>query len=278
MTRTWNNRIFLGCALLCAIARADEPVKNIFNMPPKLVKGIGVEQHMNAQLPLDLELVEEDGRKVALREFFGKRPVAISMVYYKCPNICTMTISGVFKALQQISFTAGKDFEWLFVSIDPKEKDLLARTKHRSYLKSFPVPGGENGVHFLTGDEFAIRQLATTIGFQYKWDDETAQFAHPASLTIATPHGKVSRYIYGVEFEPRDLRLALVEASQNKIGSPIDKFLLFCFHYDPKLGAYGPMVMNLLRLFGVLTVIGLGIIITTFLRSDRRKKRLLVAN
>jgi protein SCO1/2 len=247
-----------------------------YNIPPKLVSEIGLKQKMDAPVAGNLAFRDENGTNVHLGDYFGKTPILLQLVYYKCPNICSMSMTGVMKVLQDINMKAGKDYQMLFVSIDPTEKPILAEGKKINYLRNYPLTGSENALHLLTGENPAIKNLADSVGYKYMFDQKIQQYAHPATLIVLTPEGHVSRYLNGVEYRARDVRLALVEASQNKIGTVVDQFLLFCFHYDPVLGTYGPMVMNVLRLFGVLTVAGLLILIFSFLRVERRKKRMLL--
>jgi protein SCO1 len=265
--------LFFLCLTTSAWA---EDGSGTLNIPAKLMSDTALTQKMNAQIPGNLAFRDENGTRVTLSQYFGK-PLLLQLVYYKCPNLCTMTMTGVLKALEDIRLNVGRDFETVFVSIDPTEKPALAEEKKRNYLRSYRVPGEESGVHLLTGDEPAIKSLADSVGYKFKYDEASGQYAHPATLIVLTPSGHVSRYLNGVDYKTRDVRLALVEASQNKIGNAVDQFLLFCFHYDPVLGKYGPMVMNLVRLFGALTVAGLLILIMSFLSKEKRRKRELLA-
>jgi protein SCO1/2 len=191
---------------------------------------------------------------VTLGSLFGHRPVVLALVYYECPMLCTEVLNGLVSALQTISFNAGNEFDIVVVSFDPGETPALAAQKKALYVKRYGRPGAETGMHFLTGREDAIHALTSAVGFKYQYDPSTDQFAHTAVLTVLTPAGRVSRYLYGIEYQPRNLRLALVEAADGKIGTPVDKALLYCYHYDPETGKYGLAIMNLVRLGGIMTV------------------------
>lgn len=234
-----------------------EPVGRPSTMKDQQLEGIGIEQRLNAALPLDLEFRDENGATVTLRRYFGARPVVIAPVYYECPMLCTQILNGLVSSLKAVTFVSGEDFDVIAVSFDPAEGPALARKKKNTYLTRFGRKGAERGWHFLTGDEANIKTLMDALGFRYKYIPESKQFAHASGVMVATPDGKLSRYLYGVEYEPRHMRLALVEASQGKIGSPVDQFLLFCYHYDPATGKYSAAALNIIRLLGVLTLVAL---------------------
>lgn len=240
--------------------------------PQTLAKEVGIDQKLNAPVPLDLTFRAEDGQLVPLRQFFGERPVVLALVYYRCPSLCSLILNGVVQSMSQISFDPGKQYEVVVISFDPTETPELAKAKKAAYAKTFGKPSFSAGWHFLTGSPESIRQLTSAVGFRYRWDDAGKQFIHASGILVATPAGSVSKYFYGVHYLPRDLRLALVEASKNKIGSPVDQFLLFCLHYDPTKGKYGLVIMNVIRLLGALTVLGLAIFIIGSLLRDRHKK------
>jgi protein SCO1/2 len=226
---------------------------------PKALREVGIDQHLNEQLPLDLDFRDESGRTVKLGQYFGKRPVVISLVYYNCPMLCTQVLNGMTTAFRVMNFTPGTEFDVVTVSFDPRENATLASEKKAMYVNSMPEArraSVANGWHFLTGDEQSIKRLAATVGFRYYWDESTNQFAHASGILIATPEGKLSQYYYGIEYSARDLRLGLVEASANKIGSPVDQLLLFCYHYDPATGKYA-VVMKTIRIAGIVTVVGI---------------------
>jgi len=274
----------LACALaaLPAIAQPGQPapVQPSLSMQdsslkpalPGALQGVGIDQRLDQQLPLDLTFRDEAGRNVPLSTFFqSKKPVILALVYYRCPMLCTQILNGLESGLKAVSFNPGQDFEILSVSFDPKDTPELAASKKQLYLRRYGRPNSANGWHFLTGDEANIKALTDAAGFHFKYDAKTDQFAHASGIMIATPEGRLSRYFYGVEYAPRDVRLGLVEASENRIGDPVDQILLFCYHYDPATGRYGAMVMNIVR----VTAAGFVLISVTFLlivfRRDLRR-------
>jgi protein SCO1/2 len=222
---------------------------------PKVLKSVGIDQRLNEQIPLDAVFKDEQGRDVHLSQFFKGKPVVLSLVYYTCPMLCNQVMNGELGAFRQISFNIGEQFEVVTVSFDPRETPDLAAAKKSTYVKAYNRPGGEEGWHFLTGDEANIKRLTEAVGFRYVWDEQTKQFAHASGIMVLTPEGKLARYFYGIDYPPKDLRLGLVEASQNKIGTPVDALLLYCYHYDPSTGKYGAVVMNIMRVAGVVTLI-----------------------
>jgi protein SCO1/2 len=237
---------------------------------PVLLREAGIDQKLSAQLPLDLTFRDENGQTVQLRQYFADKPAILAFVYYECPMLCTQVLNGLLESMKTLSFDVGKQFNVITVSFDPDETAALAANKKESYLQQYGRPGAEQGWHFLTGDSAAIRQLTQAAGFRYKYDPATDQFAHASGIMVITPQGKIARYFYGIEYAGRDLRLALVEASQNKIGSPVDQLLLYCFHYDPLTGKYGLVIMNVLRLAGIATVVALGTFMLLMFRRDRK--------
>jgi protein SCO1/2 len=222
---------------------------------PKALKNVGIDQKLNEQIPLDAVFKDEQGREVKLGEFFGKKPVVLSLVYYTCPMLCTQVLNGMLGSFRQVSFNIGEQYEVVTVSFDPRETPELAAAKKQTYVKGYNRPGAEASWHFLTGDAANIKRLTDAVGFRYVWDEQTNQFAHASGIMVLTPEGKLARYFYGIDYPPRDLRLGLVEASQNKIGSPVDALMLYCYHYDPATGKYGAVVMNIMRLAGGVTVV-----------------------
>ena len=222
---------------------------------PGLLKSIGIDQKIGQQLPLDLTFKDEHGADVRLGQFFGgSKPVVLALAYYECPMLCTQVLNGMTGALKTISFDAGKDYEVVVVSIDPRDTPQLAAEKKANYLQSYGRPGSGPGWHFLTGTDASIKPLAAAIGFRYAYDENLNQFAHGAAIYVATPRVVISRYLLGIDFAPRDLRLAMVEASHNKLGTVGDKVLLLCYHYDPTEGKYGAAVLNAVRAGFILTV------------------------
>ena len=223
-------------------------------LPPQL-KTVGIDQRLNEQVPLDAVFKDEQGREVRLGEFFKGKPVVLSLVYYSCPMLCNQVLNGMLSSFRAVTFNAGEQFEIVTVSFDPRETPELAAAKKQTYVKAYNRPSGAAGWHFLTGDEVNIKRLTEAVGFRYHWDEATKQFAHASGIMVLTPEGKLARYFYGIEYPAKDLRLGLVEASQNKIGSPVDALMLYCYHYDPATGKYGAVVMNIVKVAGVVTIV-----------------------
>ena len=221
---------------------------------PKPLHGIGIEQKLNAQVPLDTVFRDETGASVPLRSFFGKRPVLLAPVYYRCPMLCSRILSGIVAGLRPLSLRPGKDFDVVAISFNPAETPQDAAAKRDLYSKEYSSRAGTAGWHFLVGSPASIKAITEAIGFHYRWDPATRMFVHGAGVMVLTPEGRIARYFYGVEYEPKDLKLGLIEASHNRIGSPVDQILLFCYHYDPKTGKYGATVLGVLRLAAILTL------------------------
>ena len=238
-------------------------------LPPQL-QNVGFDQRLGEQTPLDAQFVDESGQTVRLGDYFHGKPVILVMAYYRCPMLCTLVLNGLVQGMLDMDFDIGKEFEVVTVSFDPRETPDLAAAKKATYITRYGRPGAAAGWHFLTGQEPSIRRLANAVGFRYQYDPTTDQYAHAAGIMILTPEGKIARYFYDVRYFGGDLRLGLVEASANRIGSPVDQVLLFCFHYDPSAGKYGVAVMNFVRLGGLLTMLGLG---TFLIRQFRRERR-----
>ncbi len=238
-----------------------------------ILREVGIDQKLDQAIPLDLEFTDESGRTVRIGDYFGKRPVVLALVYYECPMLCTQVLNGLVGSLEALAFNPGAEFEVVVLSFDPGETPALAANKRETYLRRYSRPGTDAGWHFLTGRETAVKALADAVGFRYAYDEAIDQYAHPAAITVLTGEGRVSSYLYGIEFAPRDLRLALVEATEGRIGTAVDQVLLFCYHYDPETGKYGLVVMNLVRTGGILTVLGLGAFILLTLRRERRERR-----
>ena len=242
---------------------------------PKALNNVGIDQKLNEQVPLDLVFRDESGREVRLAEYFNHgRPVVIALVYYECPMLCNQVLNGLTGSLKTLSFDVGKEFDVVTVSFDPRETPQLAANKKASYMARYGRPGADQAWHFLTGDQKSIDGLTQAVGFRYAYDTATKQFAHASGIMLATPEGKLARYFYGIEYSPKDLRLSIVEASANKIGSPVDQLLLYCYHYDPTSGKYGLAIMNMVRLGGVITVVG----ICSLLIFLRRRKVIVGQN
>lgn len=238
---------------------------------PKALQNVGIDQKLNNQVPLDIPLRDENGQAVTLGQYFGKRPVVLSLVYYNCPMLCTQVLNGMIGSFKTLSFVPGQDFEVVTVSFDSRETAPLAAAKKNVYVNYLPEAkraAAVKGWHFLTGDEASIKRLAEAVGFRYQWDESTSQFAHASGIMVLTPEGKLSQYYYGIEYSAKDLRLGLVEASANKIGTAVDQLLLYCFHYDPATGTYGAAILNIVRLAGVLTVAGIILLILLLRRRS----------
>jgi protein SCO1/2 len=217
---------------------------------------------------------DEAGRDVPLSSFFKRgKPVILAPVYYRCPMLCTQILNGLASSLKAVSLDPGKDFEIVAVSFDPKDTAETAASKKQMYMRRYGRPGTANGWHLLTGNEANIKALMDTIGYHYKYDPATDQYAHASGIMVLTPEGRLSRYFYGVEYAPVDVRLGLVEASKNKIGSAVDQILLFCYHYDPATGKYGAVAMNLVRFAGASFTLVCGVFLFIFLRRDLRRDR-----
>jgi protein SCO1/2 len=228
---------------------------------PKALEGTGFDQRLDQQVPLELRFRDEAGDEVRLADYFRGRPVILVLVYYQCPMLCNLVLNGLTQTMSELPFDAGKEFEVVTVSFDPRETSALAAAKKRTYLSRYGREGAAAGWHFLTGQQQSIDRLAASVGFRYRYDPQRDQFAHASGIVLLTPTGRVSRYFFDVKYSPRDVRLGLVEASQNQIGSPLDQVLLFCFHYDPTQGKYGAAVMRMVRVGGAITmlVVGLGL-------------------
>jgi protein SCO1 len=247
------------------------------NDVPFALRDIGIEQRLNEQVPLGLNFRDETGQSVRLGDYFGKRPVVISLVYYNCPKLCNLVLNGLVGGLKTLPFTVGKEFDVVTVSFDPRESAADAVAKKEVVMHDYGRAGDAASVaagwHFLTGDKASIDALADAVGFKYAFDTASNQYAHASGVMIATPEGKLSHYFYGIEYAPRDLKFGLVEASEGKIGSAVDKLTLYCFHYDPTTGKYGPAIMNIMRLTGVVTVVGLVVLIMVLHRRRRASEQ-----
>jgi protein SCO1/2 len=224
---------------------------------PNLLEEIAFDQKLDARVPGDLIFRDAHGRSVQLSDYFGRRPIVLALVYYECPMLCTQVLSGLVSALGTLNLDAGKDFDVVAVSFNPREGPGLAEGKKQAFVERYKRAGTEHGLHFLTGPEASIAQLTRAVGFRYKWHDDIQQYAHAVGLVVLTPAGRVSKYYYGIEYSPRDLRLGLVEASGGNIGSRVDQLLLYCYHYDPATGKYGFAAMAAVRAGGALTVLGM---------------------
>ncbi|HEX7192386.1 MAG TPA: SCO family protein [Thermoanaerobaculia bacterium] len=262
--------------LILAIALATSAVKAQQNSstPPQLPGKVAIVQHMGAQLPLNAMFRDDTGRVVRLGDYFKSgRPVLLDFMYYRCPMLCSMVLEGTTTALTELKLDVGKDFDVITVSIDPRDMPDDARAKKEKYVKRYGRASAYDGWHFLTAHESAIKRLTNTVGFEYAYDPKSDQFAHGTVLIAVTPQGKVSKYFYGFEYKPRDLRLGLVEASEGKVGTAVDQLLLLCFHYSPSTGKYSAAAMNIMRAGGAATILGLGGFIFIMIRNERRNEK-----
>jgi protein SCO1/2 len=260
--------MLLGLILFALPARGHHTTAH----KPPLLDEVGLDQRLHEQIPLDLAFWDETGAPVRLGDYFGAKPVILTLAYYDCPNLCTLVLNGLLRTLRALSFTVGEQFNVVTVSIDPDNTPAMAAAKKEQYARGYGRPGAVQGWHFLAGEPAAIQRLAQAVGFRYTYDAEHDQFAHASGIMLLTPQGKLARYFYGVEYAPRDVRLGLIEAAANRIGSPIDQLLLFCYHYDPKSGTYSLVILNVLRMAGLATVLLLGAFIGVMFRRDRRPK------
>ena len=251
-----------------------DPSQGTANGIPDPLKRVGIDQRLGENLPLTAEFKDENGQTVKLGDYFGKgRPVIIAIVYYECPMLCNQVLNGLTGTLKGISLDAGKDFDVIAVSFDAKEFDKpdLAKNKKASYMERYGRPDTEKGWHFLTGTQGSIDAITQATGFKYEWDEKSSQFAHGSAIMMATPNGKLSRYFYGIDYSPRDVKLGLVESAENKVGSMTDELMLYCFHYDPASGKYGFQILAVLRLAGIATVLGMGLMGFVFWRRNKVK-------
>jgi protein SCO1/2 len=238
-----------------------------------LLAGVGFDQNLDQQIPLNLEFKDETGQVVHLSQYFNDKPVILVMAYYECPMLCTLVLNGLLNGLKKLDLTIGKDFNVITVSINPLETPAMAAKKRDSYLTFYGRDEAKIGWHFLTGQNSSIKPLTEAIGFHYVYDDRSGEYAHPSGIIVATPTGKISRYFYGVDFPTTDLRLGLVEASANKIGSVVDQILLMCYHYNPDSGRYSLVITNVLQLMGLVTIVSLSLPIGIMLMREKRSKR-----
>jgi protein SCO1 len=237
---------------------------------PELLQEVGLDQRLNAQIPLGLTFKDESGRTVKLGDYFGKRPVILTLNYFECPMLCTEVLNGLTSALGTMNFSIGKEFEVVTVSFDPRDTPELAAAKKANYVARYKREGAAAGWHFLTGNEPEISMLTRAVGFRYAYNKAAAQYAHASGIMVLTPEGRLSHYFYGIEYGPRDLRLSLIEAADHKIGSPVDQLLLACFHYDPSTGRYSLAVMRAVRAAGLATLLMIGGAVVIMRRRERK--------
>jgi protein SCO1 len=275
---TRRNLLFLSFVVLIAASAFGQGMSQGIMSPPANVRppylqNVGIEQKLDGRVPPDLAFVDDTGRSVKLGDYFGKKPLILNLVYYTCPMLCGEELSGLSASMKMIKFDVGKEFEVVTVSFNPKETPEMAAAKKKEFVRRYGRAGAESGWHFLTGSPDSINALTKAVGFQYQYDPRNNQYAHATAIMVLTPEGRISRYFYGVDFPPKDLRMGLVEASSGKIGNPVDQVLLYCYHYDPATGKYGAVVSNILKIGGALTILILGGMILIFLRLDKTASR-----
>jgi len=263
------------CALALAASTAAYAQPGVLVEPgdptsarPGILSKIAIDQRIGSQVPSDIPFVDETGRPVQIGDYYGKRPVVLALVYYECPMLCTQVLNGLVSALGVLNFEAGREFDVVAVSFNPKEGPGLASQKKASYVERYGRPQAAGGWHFLTGTQESITRLTEAVGFKYEYDPRIAQFAHGAAIELLTPKGTIAKYYYGIEYSPRDLRLGIIEASDEHIGTVIDDVLLFCYHYDPSSGKYGASVLGIVRAGGIATVLAFVVFLTVSLRRD----------
>ena len=270
--------VFITLSLFATGAWGQAMSKGIVSPPanvrPPYLENVGIEQHLDAQVPPDLAFVDDEGRAVKLGDYFGKKPLILNLVYYNCTMLCGEALAGLSASMKMVKFDVGKEFDVVTVSFNPRETPAIAAEKKAEYITRYGRPGAAAGWHFLTGSPDSINALTKAVGFQYQYDAARNQYAHATAIMVLTPQGRISRYFYGVDFPPKDLRMGLVEASQNKIGNAVDQVLLYCYHYDPATGKYGAVVSNMLKVGGIITILLVGGMIFVLIRLDRSARHL----
>jgi len=277
MRNSRMSQVALAIALMTTLAFGQAMSKGIMSPPanvrPPRLQNVGIEQRLGAQVPADLAFTDDTGRPVRLGDYFGKKPLILNLVYYNCTMLCGEALAGLTGSMKMVKFDVGNEFDVVTVSFNPQETPETAAAKKQDYLKRYGRAGAGAGWHFLTGPAESINALTKAVGFQYQYDEKTNQYAHATAIMVLTPQGQISRYFYGVDFPPKDLRLGLVEASQGKIGNVTDQVLLYCYHYDPATGKYGAVVNNILRLGAGLTILLLGGLLFILLRLEKAAPR-----
>ena len=254
--------------------RTYDPNQTTSNGLPKALDEVGIQQKLNEKVPFDAEFKNANGEMVKLGKYFNNdKPVILALVYYECPMLCNEVLNGLTGSLKGINFNAGEDFDVVAISFDAREneKPNLAKNKKEGYLDRYGREGASEGWHFLTGKQSEIDKITKAVGFNYKFDEATNQFAHAGGVIVITPEGKISRYFYGIDYAPKDLKFGLMESSEEKIGNPVEQLYLYCFHYDPSTGKYGLAILKVLRLAGIATILGLGLMLFIFWRRNRGK-------
>lgn len=278
----WLPIAWMACVLLVVSAESSRaaPVErpDRLEAAPKRLDGVDVQEKLGAELPLNIGFTDQDGRPVTLRDYFdGSVPVILTLNYSDCPMLCSLELNGLTEGLKQLAWSAGKQFRIVTVSIDPNEKPERARKTKSRYLTQYRRPGAEPGWHFLTGSEANIRAVTDAVGFQYGYNEKRKEYVHPAAIVLLSPTAKVARYLYGIEYDARTLRLSLTEASEGKVGSSVDRLLLYCFHYDANEGRYAPFARNIMKLGGAVAVVLFGAFFGALWLSEYRKKKLTQA-
>jgi protein SCO1/2 len=250
-----------------------DPSQSSSNGIPETLKKVGIEQKLNSQLPLEAKFKDDNGKEVKLGDYFNKqKPVILALVYYECPMLCNEVLNGLTGSLKGISFDAGKDFDVVAISFDPRENEKpgLTKNKKESYVERYNRPASADGWHFLTGTQGEIDKVTKAVGFNYTFDEKTNQFAHAGGIMIVTPEGRLSRYFYGIDYSPKDVKFGIMESSENKIGNPVEQLYLYCYHYDPSTGKYGLVIINVLRILAVITIFGVGTMLFVFWRRNKK--------
>jgi protein SCO1/2 len=274
MKRTRAAILALLLAASTARAQVPPPPSQMADPVPPVLKNIRIDQKLNTQIPADLAFKDEDGKSVQLGDYFGKRPMILVLVYFKCPQLCTVVLTDLLHTINGITgMSVGQQFDILTVSFDPKEGPDLAAAKKKSYLKEYGRTGASEGWHFLTGQQDSIAKLTDAVGFRYQWSEEYQQFMHASGIMILTPQGKISQYFYGIDFSANDVRTALTRAGNDQIGEPSDEILFYCLHYDPRTGKYGLIIDRALKVAGGLTVLSLGSFLFVMFSIDSRRRR-----
>lgn len=269
--------ILLSLVLLAPVAFGQGMTQGIMSPPsnvrPPSLENVGIEQHLDAQVPANLAFVDDSGRSVKLGDYFGKKPIILNLVYYHCTMLCGEALAGLTGAMKMVEFDVGKEFEVVTVSFNPQETTADAAAKKKDFVERYGRSGAASGWHFLSGPAESINALTKAVGFQYQYDAKSNQYAHVTAIMVLTPEGRISRYFYGVDFPPKDLRMGLVEASQGKIGNLTDQVLLYCYHYDPQTGKYGAVVNNILRLGAAATIVFLAALLLILFRLEKAAPR-----
>ncbi len=268
---SFTQKLILILALLTTVLATPNLVSAQKPLPQDLIKQVGFDQKLGDQIPLALSFTDSTGRPVRLADYFGEKPVILALGYYECPMLCSLVRNGLYESLKQLDFTVGNEFDVVIVSIDPGETAEDAEVKRQVSIMNYERSTSEDGWHFLVGQEESIEPLAEAIGFRYTYDQEIDQYVHPSGIVVLTPEGQISRYFYGIDYPARDLRLGLVEAASNQIGSPVDQLLLTCYHYDPVSGEYTLVIMDIIRILGLLIVAVIGVVLYFMFRRDRGK-------